>query len=42
MYRLEIKREHWTDFAESETVYMEISEDVDALRAMAKAFFEDK
>lgn len=42
MYKLEIDREHWTEYAECQTVYMEISEDVDSLRAMAKAFFEDE
>lgn len=42
MYKLEISREHWTEYAESQIVYMEMGEDVDTLRAMAKAFFEDE
>ena len=42
MYKLEINREHWTEYEDSQNVYMEMGENVDTLRAMAKAFFEDE
>ena len=42
MYKLDIMRVHKTDYADGKIVYMEIGENVDTLRAMAKAFFEDE